>query len=132
MVLEEKHQKMAIEIIQNNRKKKSCNTCYDRGYIGFTPEKTVVPCDKCIDVEKAMEEWKKYVSQDQKLKEDFKELFEEEKEEVNESTDKIEHSEHKEYHSQSVDIKPQKKPTVKKETIIKTTKSTTVRKSGNR
>jgi hypothetical protein len=35
-------------------------------------------------MEKAMEEWKAYVAQDEQLKEDFKELFEEEKEETTE------------------------------------------------
>jgi hypothetical protein len=78
MTLDEKHQKVAIEIVQRNRTRKSCNKCYDRGYIGFTTDKTIVPCEKCVDMEKAMEEWKVYVAQDEALKEDFKELFEEE------------------------------------------------------
>ena len=78
MILDEKHQKIAIEIVQRNRKKKSCNKCYDRGYIGFTMDKTIIPCEKCVDIEAAMEEWKKYVAEDQVLKEEYKELFEEE------------------------------------------------------
>ena len=78
MILDEKHQKVAIEIVQKNRTKKSCNKCYDRGYIGFSQDKTVIPCEKCVDIEKAYNEWKQYVSQDEVLKENYKELFDEE------------------------------------------------------
>jgi len=74
-MLDEIHQKAVIEIVQRHRKKKSCNKCYDRGYIGFTAEKTIVPCDKCVDIEAAMAEWKEYVSKDDKLKEEFADLF---------------------------------------------------------
>ncbi|MDD4155340.1 MAG: hypothetical protein PHY08_02100 [Candidatus Cloacimonetes bacterium] len=87
MILDEKHQNAAIEIAKNNRKKKSCNKCYDRGYIGFTPDKFIVPCPKCLDMEKAMDEWKAYVAQDEELREELKDLFEEEStDEVNEET----------------------------------------------
>lgn len=85
MILDEKHQKVAIEIVQKNRKKKSCNKCYDRAYIGFTTDKTIIPCDKCVNMEEALEEWKVYVSKDEALKEEFKELFEEDTEETAES-----------------------------------------------
>ena len=135
MVLEEKHQKVAIEIVQKNRKKKSCNRCYDRGYIGFSQDKTIVPCDKCVDIEKSYEDWKNYVSEDAELREAFKELFTEETEEKSE--DSIE-SENKEVNSTVVEpkaSKPQvvkKEGTIRKEPHIKATKNTTVRKSGNR
>ncbi|MCL2063546.1 MAG: hypothetical protein FWG98_04150 [Candidatus Cloacimonetes bacterium] len=75
MILEEKHQLVAKEIIQRNRKKKSCNKCYDRGFIGFTTDKTIIPCEKCVEIDTAMEEWKRYVSGDEELKEQFNELF---------------------------------------------------------
>ena len=78
MMLDEKHKKVAIEIVQRNRTKKSCGRCYDRGYEGFSSaDNTIIPCSKCVDTEKAYEEWKVYVSADEQLKEDFKELFEE-------------------------------------------------------
>lgn len=80
MILEEKHQKVAMEIAFKNRKKKSCNKCYDRGYIGFTPDKFIVPCPKCLDMDKAMDEWKAYVEKDEVLKVELKDLFEEENE----------------------------------------------------
>ncbi len=78
MILDEKHRDAAIEIAKNNRTKKSCNKCYDRGYVGFTPDKFIVPCPKCLDMDKAMEEWKAYVAQDEVLREELKDLFEEE------------------------------------------------------
>ena len=139
MLLDEKHQKVAIEIIQKHRTKKHCNKCYDRGYIGFTPEKTIVPCEKCVDIEKAMEEWKQYVSGDNALKEDFKELFEDDvtTEETVETEHKVE--EHKE-EKHSVKEIAEKKVKVKKETTTPTTpknktatqKAAVPRKSGRR
>ena len=78
MILEEKHHQIVKEIIQRNRKKKSCNKCYDRGFIGFTTEKSIIPCEKCVDTDAAMEEWKKYVAQDNELKEHYQEFFDEE------------------------------------------------------
>ena len=145
MLLDEKHQKVAIEIIQKHRTKKHCNKCYDRGYIGFTQEKTIVPCEKCVDIEKAMEEWKQYVAGDSALKEDFKELFEEETatEETPEveatTTQSTEHKEHKEEKHGVKDI-VEKKVKVKKETTTTTTpknktttqKAAVPRKSGRR
>ena len=88
MYLAENHLEKAKEIALNNRKKRTCKKCYDRGYIGLTPENTLVICEKCVNVDAAMEEWKEYVKQDPQLMEDFKDLFEEEEEETesNEST----------------------------------------------
>jgi len=90
MILEEKHQKVAIAIVQKHRTKKSCPKCYDRGFIGFYADKTIIPCEKCVDIEKAMEDWKAYVAEDEQLKEHFHELFEEknEDEKAEESADK--------------------------------------------
>ncbi|HPR17768.1 MAG TPA: hypothetical protein PLD62_05945 [Candidatus Cloacimonadota bacterium] len=75
--LEEKHLEKAKEIAARNRKKKSCGKCYDRGYIGVTPENTLVLCHKCVDMEKAMADWKSYVAEIPELKEQYHELFEE-------------------------------------------------------
>ncbi len=80
-VLAEIHQNKAIEILQSNRKKKRCDVCYDRGFIGYTPEKQVIPCHRCVDDEKAMEEWKSYVAGVPELKEQYHELFEDDQEE---------------------------------------------------
>ncbi len=76
--LDEKHLEKAKEIALKNRKRKSCNKCYDRGYIGVTEENLLVLCTKCVDIDKAMQDWKEYVAQFPDLKEHFKELFEEE------------------------------------------------------
>ena len=95
MVLDEKHQKVAIEIVQSNRKKKSCNKCYDRGYIGFSADKTIIPCEKCVDMDVAFEAWKVYVAGDAELKEQYKELFEEDVEADDGNNDEDESKEEK-------------------------------------
>ena len=79
--LDEKHLEKAKEFAVSNRKKKSCDKCYDRGYIGVTPENTLALCHKCVDMDKALEDWKKYVSEIPELKEQYAELFEEDSEE---------------------------------------------------
>ena len=95
MMLDEKHKKVAIEIVQRNRTKKSCGKCYDRGYEGFSStDNTIIPCSKCVDTEKAYEEWKVYVSGDEQLKEDFKELFEEDEKAEEEVTEEKKEDEH--------------------------------------
>lgn len=78
--LDDKHLEKAKEIAVHNRKKKTCNTCYDRGYIGTTPDNTILLCHKCVDVPKALEAWKNYIKNIPELKEYYRELFEEDKE----------------------------------------------------
>ncbi len=78
--LDDVHLDKAKEIAVHNRKKKSCNVCYDRGYIGLTEQNMLYLCHKCVDIEKAMEEWKNYVADFPDLREYFKELFENDKE----------------------------------------------------
>ena len=80
--LDDKHLNKAKEFAAHNRKKKSCNNCYDRGYIGTTPENTLVLCPKCVDVDEVMEVWKNYVKDIPELKEQYSELFEDEKEKL--------------------------------------------------
>ena len=75
--LDDKHLEKAKELAAHNRKKKTCNTCYDRGYIGTAPDNTIMLCHKCVDIEKATKAWKDYVKDIPELKEYYKELFEE-------------------------------------------------------
>jgi len=75
--LEEQHLEAAQEIAGKHRRKKSCDACYDRGWIGTTDQNLLVLCTRCVDMEAAMEEWKQYVSEHEELKEHFSELFEE-------------------------------------------------------
>ncbi len=75
--LEEKHLEAAQEIARKHRRKKSCENCYDRGWIGITDQNLLVLCTRCVDMEAAMEDWKAYVSEHEDLKEHFSELFEE-------------------------------------------------------
>jgi ribosomal protein L37AE/L43A len=142
MLLEEKHQEVVKEILQKHRTRKSCNKCYDRGFTGWTAEKTLIPCEKCVDIEAAMAEWKEYVKADEALKEDFKELFEDDSTE-GDTTDKPETTDSDtEAKPEIVEVKDEvpAKPKKKKEastTKAKTTKAapakTTVpRRSGKR
>ncbi len=80
--LEEKHLQKAKEFAINSRIKKNCNKCYDRGYIGVTPENTLVLCTKCVDSEKALNYWKDYVKDIPELKEYYSDLFKEDEEAV--------------------------------------------------
>lgn len=75
--LADEHLQAAIKMIERNRTKKRCNYCYDRGYVGYTPENQVISCHKCVDEEKAMIEWKEYVATIPELKEYYSDLFEE-------------------------------------------------------
>ncbi len=100
--LEEKHLDAAQEIARKHRRKKSCDICYDRGWIGITDQNLLVLCTRCVDMEAAMEEWKTYVSEHEDLKEHFSELFEEKpvEEETEEHVLPKTH-EHKKDHSQA-------------------------------
>jgi hypothetical protein len=102
--LDDIHLEKAKQIALANRKKKSCNNCYERGYTGTTQENTLVLCTKCVDEEKAMTEWKEYVETVPELKEHFHELFEEPTEEAIAAANKEEH--HKIHHE---DKKPKPK-----------------------
>ena len=78
--LEDKHLEKAKEFASNNRTKKRCDNCYDRGYIGVNEQNMLIPCHRCVDLEKVMEAWKTYVAEIQELKAEFADLFEEEEE----------------------------------------------------
>lgn len=80
--MEERHLEEAKKIASKNRKRKRCDNCYERGFIGLTPQNLLVPCTKCVDIDKLMEEWKAYVAQFPDLKEEFSDLWEEEGEET--------------------------------------------------
>jgi hypothetical protein len=77
--LEEKHLEAAQEIAKKHRRKKSCDVCYDRGWVGISEQNLLVLCTRCVDMDAALEEWKEYVSGHEDLKEHFSELFEEKK-----------------------------------------------------
>jgi len=80
--LEEKHLQKAKEIALNSRKKNRCNLCYDRAYIGLTPENTLVLCNKCVDIDKAVSLWKEYVKDIPELKKFYADLFAEDKDQA--------------------------------------------------
>jgi len=90
--LDDIHLEAAKTMAEKHRKKKRCDNCYDRGWIGVSDQNMLVLCTRCIDMDPAMEEWKQYVSNHDDLKEHFSELFEEK--EVDES-----HTEHEKQHA---------------------------------
>jgi len=97
--LEEKHLDVAKKIAEDHRKKKRCDECYDRGWIGVSEQNLLVLCTRCVDMDTAMEEWKKYVSENEELKKHFAELFEEhEEQEVAEEQPTLQVHEHKKAH----------------------------------
>ncbi|PKN73566.1 MAG: hypothetical protein CVU50_02290 [Candidatus Cloacimonetes bacterium HGW-Cloacimonetes-3] len=85
--LDEKHLEAAQLIAKEHRRKKSCDACYDRGWIGVSEQNLLVLCTRCVEMDAAMEAWKAYVSEHEDLKEHFSELFEEKP--VEESTEAV-------------------------------------------
>lgn len=75
--LDEKHLDVAKQIAKEHRRKKSCDNCYDRGWIGVSEQNLLVLCTRCVEMDAAMEAWKAYVNEHEDLKEHFSELFEE-------------------------------------------------------
>ncbi len=106
--LDEKHLEAARKIAEKHRRKKSCDVCYDRGWIGVTEQNLLVLCTHCVDMEAALAEWKEYIMEHEELKEHFSELFDEnlEKEGEEEQLDLNSHD-HKKIHPQ-----PKKQPFV--------------------
>ncbi len=75
--LDEKHLDAAKQIAKEHRRRKSCDACYDRGWIGVSEQNLLVLCTRCVEMDAAMDAWKAYVSENEELKEHFSELFEE-------------------------------------------------------
>ncbi|GAB1468246.1 hypothetical protein MASR2M64_09570 [Candidatus Cloacimonadota bacterium] len=84
--LDEKHLEAAQQIAKTHRHKKSCDSCYERGWIGVSEQNLLVLCTRCVDMDAAMDAWKAYVSEHEELKEHFSELFEEKPAEENAET----------------------------------------------
>lgn len=80
--LPDEHLAKAKEMVLENRKKKSCKYCYDRGFVGYSEDNMLVVCYRCVDGEKVMEAWKAYVKGIPELWEEFQEEFEKEEEEM--------------------------------------------------
>ena len=78
--LPDEHLAQAKIMVVKHRKKKKCNYCFDRGWIGVSEENTLIPCQRCVDQDKAFEEWKTYVKSIPSLYEQFKDTLAEGKE----------------------------------------------------
>ena len=69
---------VARDIVVKNRKKNSCKTCFERGFLGINQDNMIVPCSKCVDTEEIMVEWRKYVRDNEELSKLYGDYFEEE------------------------------------------------------
>ncbi len=69
--MDDKHLEVAKQIAVKHRKKKHCDHCYDRAYIGVTVENMLMLCHKCVDMDAAVAEWNEYVETQPDLQEHF-------------------------------------------------------------
>jgi hypothetical protein len=76
--LPDAHLKNARELIAQNRTKKNCKICYDRGFVGTNQDNMLVPCGKCVDSEAVMKAWRDYVRGNEELSALYGDYFEEE------------------------------------------------------
>lgn len=111
--LAEEHLEAAQKIAVTNRKKKRCDECYDRGWIGLTDQNLLVLCTRCVDMEKAMNDWKEYVSGHEDLKEHFAELFEEKETETETGQETEKHTIHEQKKTMTA-VKPTFTPGLKR------------------
>jgi hypothetical protein len=80
--LPDQYLERAKEMILEHRRRKSCKTCFDRGYLGVNQDNMLVPCNKCVDHEALMQEWKGYVAATPELEEMYGEYYASEESEV--------------------------------------------------
>ncbi len=82
--LPETYLQEAKKMVLNHKKKKKCNKCFDRGYLGITEENMLIPCTHCIDSKSLFDEWKAYVKTIPELSELYGDSLEEKEEEKEE------------------------------------------------
>lgn len=75
--LADEHLAVAKRIAEENRTRRSCRVCYDRGWEGVSPDNTIVLCHKCVDAEKALAAWKEHVQGVPELWDYYREMYEE-------------------------------------------------------
>lgn len=79
--LPDEHLTVAKAMVLRHRKKKSCNKCYDRGFVGITDDNMILPCGHCVDQEAVFKEWKTYVDERPELKDIYGDSLEDKPEE---------------------------------------------------
>lgn len=83
--LPDSHLANARALIAENRTKKKCKVCYDRGFVGTNQDNMLVPCGKCVDSEAVMKAWRGYVRDNEELSALYGDYFEEEEQEGEEA-----------------------------------------------
>ncbi|MGY8824629.1 MAG: hypothetical protein ACKVJG_11960 [Candidatus Latescibacterota bacterium] len=75
--LPDAHLDNARALIAENRNKKNCKVCYDRGFVGTNQDNMLVPCGKCVDSDAVMKAWRGYVRDNEELSALYGDYFEE-------------------------------------------------------
>jgi hypothetical protein len=83
--LPDEHLVQAKDMVLRYRRKKKCNHCYDRGFLGYSEENLLVICHRCVDQDKVLEEWNAYVRAVPELWAEFREDVEKEEAEKKKS-----------------------------------------------
>ena len=76
--LPDQYLEQAKEMIGRHRRRRSCKTCFDRGYLGVNQDNMLVPCSKCVDEEAVLAEWKEFVMATPELAELYGDYYEDE------------------------------------------------------
>lgn len=74
--LPDEHLEKAKEMVSRHRTRKSCKSCFDRGYQGINQLNMVIPCHKCVDSDEVTKEWQAYVRDTPALAEAYGDYFE--------------------------------------------------------
>ena len=85
--LPDEHLVEARKIIGENRTKKNCKICYDRGFLGTNQDNMLVPCNKCVGSDAVMAAWRIYVRENEELSALYGDYFEEEEGEESEGNE---------------------------------------------
>ena len=73
--LPDQYLERAKEMIAAHRRRKSCKSCFDRGYLGVNQNNMLVPCSKCVEDDAVMKEWKDFVMATPELAELYGEYY---------------------------------------------------------
>ena len=75
--LDDMHLEKARSIAGTHVGRSNCRSCFGRGWTGTATDNTIILCHKCVNAEKAMEDWKQYVKEVPELWDHYKDMYEE-------------------------------------------------------